>query len=110
MVNWEEKLFTLHDDLVYRVDHCTCRVPAGERCATCRLDVQLRDMLANYIEAGKMKRPPDFSRPAPREPIDRMFQEAADAGFEPLTEEQAEDFREKMRGVSAAIHRNRRTA
>jgi hypothetical protein len=39
-----------------------------------------------------------------------MFQEAADAGFEPLTEEQAEDFREKMRGVSAAIHRNRRTA
>jgi len=45
---------------------------------------------------------------APREPIDRMFQEAAASGFAPLTEEQAEDFRQKLRGASAQIHGSKR--
>lgn len=49
----------------------------------------------------------DLVREAPREPIDRMFQEAADAGFKPVTEEQAEAMRQKLRGVSAAMHGRR---
>jgi hypothetical protein len=51
----------------------------------------------------------DLVREAPAEPIDRMFREAAEAGFKPVTEEQAEAMRQKLRGVSAAIH-GRRTA
>lgn len=50
----------------------------------------------------------DLVREAPAEPIDRMFQEAADAGFKPLTPEQAAAFREKLRGVSAVLHGGRR--
>ncbi len=50
----------------------------------------------------------DFVREAPREPIDRMFQEAVDAGFKPVTEEQAEAMRQKLRGMSAQIHGGRR--
>ncbi|MDA8178326.1 MAG: hypothetical protein M0T69_02130 [Deltaproteobacteria bacterium] len=50
----------------------------------------------------------DPVREAPREPIDRMFQEAADAGFKPLTEEQAASFREKLKDFSAVLHSGRR--
>jgi len=50
----------------------------------------------------------DPVREAPREPIDRMFQEAAAAGFKPVTEDQAEAMRQKLRGVSAVIHGGRR--
>jgi hypothetical protein len=57
---------------------------------------------------SRMHMDEDPVREAPREPIDRMFREAADSGFEPLTKEQAEDFREKLRGASAAIHGGRR--
>lgn len=51
----------------------------------------------------------DIVREAPAEPIDRMFQEAAEAGFKPVTEEQAEAMRQKLRGVSAVLHGERRT-
>lgn len=50
----------------------------------------------------------DPVREAPAEPIDRMFREAAEAGFEPVTEEQAEAMRQKLRGFSAQIHGGRR--
>ncbi len=47
-------------------------------------------------------------REAPAEPIDRMSREAAAAGFAPVTEEQAEAMRQKLRDVSAAMHRRPR--
>ena len=87
-----------------------------ERCATAtertpKLDIAARayggflcdECLTGY-QAVIHKGIPE----GPREPIDRMFAEAAAAGFKPLTDEQAEAMRQKLRGVSAAMHGGRR--
>ena len=62
-----------------------------------------------YLEArGFRPHLDDGVREAPREPIDRMFEEAAAMGFKPVTAKQAEAMRQKLKGVSAEIHRRRR--
>ena len=79
-------------------------------CNECRLLFEFRSLLhAHQIETGHEGITIENGvRMAPMEPIDRMFREAAAAGFEPVTDEQAEAMRQKLRGVSARIHGGRR--
>ena len=79
MASWENKIFTIYDDLNYRINRCcgTRRPPAAASpCGTCQLDGQLRAMLVRYIDAGKIERPGGMIREAVRETIDDLFHEA----------------------------------
>jgi hypothetical protein len=84
------------------------------RCNECRARFGFLTLLeAHQIETGHdgqtiEESPVEVVRIAPREPIDRMFAEAAATGFEPLTDGQAQAMREKLREASRAMHGGRR--
>ncbi len=108
MPTWEEKLFTLYDDLTHRIQHCCQKLdwtPVTGSCNTCRLDGQLRGMLSRYIEAGKLQRPADMDPPPRLEIVNPLPYErpSIGSGLPPLTEEMKVDFRRKLRGATAAI-------
>lgn len=112
MPTWEEKLFTIHDDLTHRIQHCCGKLdwmPVSGSCGTCRLDGQLRGMLSRYIDAGRMKRPPGMAPPARLAVVNPLPGESEGSGLPPLTPEEKADFRQKFHGASAAID-ERRTA
>jgi hypothetical protein len=105
MPTWEEKLFTIVDDLTHRIRHCcgTLDFSPNGSCGTCRIDGQLRGMLNRYISAGRLQRPAGMSKPAPLTVNDPLSPTAPGSGLPPLTEEEKEGFRQKLRGVSTAI-------
>jgi hypothetical protein len=106
MPTYEEKLFTIHDDLTHRIRHCCGKLdwtPVSGSCGTCRIDGQLRGTLHRYIVAGKMVRPPTCPRPLPLEIVNPLPSEAEGSGMAPLTEEEKEGFRQKLRGATAAV-------
>ena len=112
MPTWEEKLFTIHDDLTHRIQHCCGKLdwtPVSGSCGTCRLDGQLRGMLSRYIDAGSIRRPSGMPAPVRLEIVQPLPRESEGSGLAPLSREEKEGFRQKLRGATTAIN-ERRTA